>query len=129
MTSFAEPGKTEILVAIGLGTMSVGGTHMLLSLFPVANLFNEQKATVTGLFQGFYGSANIAAMILVAVYEKTSFHTAWLVYAAISVIVLIRTIFFMPISIFPSPIPDNYEMDVTIDCCKTACLKVSLDNL
>jgi len=54
---------------------------------------------------------------MVSIYKVSSLQSAWIVYAVLSGIVLIRTIFFMPITIIPSPLPNNYKMDVTLDCC------------
>ena len=61
---------------------------------------------------------------MVSIYKVSSLQTAWIVYAACSSIVVIRTVFFMPISVIPSPIPDNYNMDVTVDSCPHSCEKL-----
>ena len=58
---------------------------------------------------------------MVSIYKVSSLQTAWIAYAALSSIVVIRTIFFMPITIIPSPLPDDYNMDVTVDCCTNSC--------
>ena len=88
------------------------------SFYLVNKGFSNAKGTVGSILVGFFGSAHIASLLLVSIYQMSSLKAAWLAYAGLSSVSLFRTFFFMPIGIFPSPIPDNYDMKITFDLCK-----------
>ena len=54
------------------------------------------------------------ALIMSETYYRTSYRTLWIGYAALTSVIFIRTIFLMPKTLIPNPLPKGYRMDVTL---------------
>ena len=54
------------------------------------------------------------ALIMSETYHLTSYRTLWIGYAALTSVIFIRTIFLMPKTLIPNPLPKGYRMDVTL---------------
>jgi len=112
--AFSDPGGSGIDVIIGYVLIAIGGINLLATQFQIANLYKEAKGLVLGILLGMNDSSCAMALIMSETYRLTSYRSLWIGYAALTSVILIRTIFLMPKTLIPNPLPKGYRMDVTL---------------
>ena len=76
--------------------------------------YKDAKGLVLGILLGMNDSSCAMALIMSETYHLTSYRTLWIGYAALTSVIFIRTIFLMPTTLIPNPLPKGYRMDVTL---------------
>uniref|UniRef100_A0A4W4E6I7 Solute carrier family 43 member 3 n=1 Tax=Electrophorus electricus TaxID=8005 RepID=A0A4W4E6I7_ELEEL len=102
-----------------LSFIAVGGILFLLTNIQVGNLFGTHRSTIITLYNGAFDSSSAIFLIIKVLYEKgISLRTSFLFLCACNVIHLLRTLFLMPKSHVPYPVPKNYKYGIS--CGKSA---------
>ncbi|XP_076830413.1 solute carrier family 43 member 3a [Brachyhypopomus gauderio] len=102
-----------------LSFIAVGGILFLLTNIQVGNLFGTHRSTIITLYNGAFDSSSAIFLIIKVLYEKgISLRTSFLFLTACNVFHLLRTLFFMPKSHVPYPVPANYKYGIS--CGKSA---------
>jgi len=117
LIAIAEPGVSDNLIAIGTPIMAASGITLMTTNFQIANFFETKKGFVMNLFNGSIDSSSSAALILLTIYRALGYKTTWFMYGAIGFYLLARTLFLMPVSTVPSPLPEDYELETPLKKC------------
>merc|ERR1712227_147928 len=125
LIAIAEPGVSDNLIAIGTPIMAASGITLMTTNFQIANFFQTKKGFVMNLFNGSIDSSSSAALILLTIYRALGYKTTWFMYGAIGFYLLARTLFLMPVSTVPSPLPEDYELETPLKACSASPLYIS----
>uniref|UniRef100_A0A8B9LKK4 Solute carrier family 43 member 3a n=1 Tax=Astyanax mexicanus TaxID=7994 RepID=A0A8B9LKK4_ASTMX len=80
----------------------------------VGNLFGTHRSTIITLYNGAFDSSSAVFLIIKVLREKgISLRSSFLFLSVCDVIHLLRTLFLMPKSHIPYPVPENYKYGVT----------------
>ncbi|XP_022540626.2 solute carrier family 43 member 3a [Astyanax mexicanus] len=94
--------------------IAVGGILFLLTNIQVGNLFGTHRSTIITLYNGAFDSSSAVFLIIKVLREKgISLRSSFLFLSVCDVIHLLRTLFLMPKSHIPYPVPENYKYGVT----------------
>ncbi|XP_041957577.1 solute carrier family 43 member 3a [Alosa sapidissima] len=97
-----------------LSFIAVGGILLLITNMQVGNLFGTHRSTIITLYNGAFDSSSAIFFIIKVLFEGgISLRLSFLVISACSVIHFLRTIFLMPITHIPHPIPEGYAYGVS----------------
>ncbi|KAI5107808.1 solute carrier family 43 member 3, partial [Silurus meridionalis] len=100
----------SLLLFPALSFISVGGILLLLTNIQVGNLFGTHRSTIITLYNGAFDSSSAIFLIIKVLYEKgISLQTSFLFLSACDIIHLLRTLFLLPRSHIPHPIPESYS--------------------
>ncbi|KAI4881232.1 hypothetical protein NFI96_033479 [Prochilodus magdalenae] len=104
----------SLLFFPALSCITVGGIMFLLTNIQVGNLFGTHRSTIITLYNGAFDSSSAVFLIIKVLYENgISLRTSFLFLSACDIIHLLRTLFLMPKSHIPYPVPDNYKYGVS----------------
>ncbi|KAL6486890.1 hypothetical protein MHYP_G00035160 [Metynnis hypsauchen] len=104
----------SLLFFPALSCITVGGILFLLTNIQVGNLFDTHRSTIITLYNGAFDSSSTVFLIIKVLYEKgISLRSSFLFLSACDVIHLLRTLFLMPKSHVPYPVPENYSYGVS----------------
>ncbi|KAK3573303.1 hypothetical protein QTP86_022695 [Hemibagrus guttatus] len=98
-----------LLLFPALSFITVGGILLLLTNIQVGNLCATHRSTIITLYNGAFDSSSAVFFIIKVLYEKgISLQTSFLFLSACDIIHLLRTLFLLPKSHIPYPIPESY---------------------
>ncbi|XP_017318603.2 solute carrier family 43 member 3a isoform X2 [Ictalurus punctatus] len=104
----------SLLLFPALSFIAVGGILLLLTNMQVGNLCDTHRSTIITLYNGAFDSSSAIFLIIKVLYEKgISLQTSFLFLSACDIIHLLRTLFLLPKSHIPSPIPESYTYGVS----------------
>ncbi|XP_062377569.1 solute carrier family 43 member 3a [Sardina pilchardus] len=110
----ASSAVLSSLLFPALSLIAVGGILMLMTNMQVGNLFGTHRSTIITLYNGAFDSSSAIFFIIKVLFEGgISLRLSFLVISACSVIHFLRTIFLMPITHIPHPIPEGYTYGVS----------------
>ncbi|XP_030014018.1 solute carrier family 43 member 3-like [Sphaeramia orbicularis] len=112
MIAFSTPAL-YVLLYPALTFIAVGGSMFLITNMQVGNLFRSRRSTVITLYSGAYGSSAALFLIIKVLYTAgISLYASFLFLSACSVIHLLRTLFLMPRTLIPYPLPEHYTYGI-----------------
>uniref|UniRef100_A0A671KFC3 Solute carrier family 43 member 3-like n=1 Tax=Sinocyclocheilus anshuiensis TaxID=1608454 RepID=A0A671KFC3_9TELE len=108
----------SILLFPALSFVAVGGILFLMTNMQVGNLFGSHRSTIITVYNGAFDSSSVIFLIIKVLYERgVSLRSSFLFLLACNLIHLLRTLFLMPKSHIPYPIPDDYKYGMS--CAKS----------
>ncbi|KAM8924644.1 equilibrative nucleobase transporter 1 [Pelodytes ibericus] len=117
---------TAVLLFPALSLLSIGGILFILTNMQVGNLFGSQRSTIITFYNGAFDSSSVIFLVVKVLYQHgISLHAVFLFISICSVWHIIRTIFLMPKTHIPYPLPEGYTYG--LQCGKSRCLKASSD--
>ncbi|NXP67822.1 S43A3 protein, partial [Chloropsis cyanopogon] len=111
-TSLVTPVSPEMAVLLfpAMSMLSVGGILLILTNMQVGNLFGNYRSIIITLYNGAFDSSSAIFLIVKLLYEHgLSLRAMFLFLAACSAWHLLRTLFLMPRSRIPYPLPPDYD--------------------
>ncbi|XP_072095928.1 equilibrative nucleobase transporter 1-like [Mobula birostris] len=101
--------------------LGVGGLMLLITNIQVGNLFGKNRSTVIALYMGACDSSPVVLELVKLLYEAAfSLRSIFLFMSCLSFLHIIRTIFLMPWTHIPYPLPQGY----TYGCAATKAMRV-----
>ncbi|XP_059410427.1 solute carrier family 43 member 3a isoform X2 [Carassius carassius] len=98
--------------------LSNKGILFLMTNMQVGNLFGSRRSTIITVYNGAFDSSSVIFLIIKVLYERgVSLRSSFLFLSACNLIHLLRTLFLMPKSHIPYPIPDDYKYGMS--CAKS----------
>ncbi|XP_056407611.1 equilibrative nucleobase transporter 1, partial [Hyla sarda] len=114
---------TAVLLFPALSMLATGGIFLILTNMQVGNLFGSQRSTIITLYNGAFDSSSVMFLVVKVLYQNgISLQDLFLFFSCCSVCHVIRTMFLMPKTHIPFPVPDDYTYG--LDCGKL-CQKTS----
>ncbi|XP_051758646.1 solute carrier family 43 member 3a isoform X2 [Ctenopharyngodon idella] len=108
----------SFLLFPALSFIAVGGILFLMTNIQVGNLFGTHRSTIITVYNGAFDSSSVIFLIIKVLYEKgVSLHSSFFFLSACNLILLLRTLFLMPKSHIPYPIPEHYRYGMS--CAKS----------
>ncbi|KAG1956377.1 solute carrier family 43 member 3a isoform X2 [Pimephales promelas] len=108
----------SFLLFPALSFIAVGGILFLMTNMQVGNLFVTHRSTIITVYNGAFDSSSVIFLIIKVLYEKgVSLRSSFLFLSTCNLIHLLRTLFLMPTSHIPYPIPENYKYGMS--CAKS----------
>uniref|UniRef100_A0A8B9TFX9 Solute carrier family 43 member 3 n=3 Tax=Anas platyrhynchos TaxID=8839 RepID=A0A8B9TFX9_ANAPL len=99
-----------VLLFPAMSMLSVGGILLILTNMQVGNLFGKYRSIVITLYNGAFDSSSAIFLIIKVLYERgLPLQAMFLFMAACSAWHLLRTLFLMPRTRIPYPLPPNYN--------------------
>ncbi|XP_064921831.1 equilibrative nucleobase transporter 1 isoform X2 [Columba livia] len=109
LVAFSTPALAVLLFP-AMSMLSVGGMLLILTNTQVGNLFGKYRSIIITLYNGAFDSSSAVFLIVKVLYERgLSLRTMFLFMAACSAWHLLRTLFLMPRSRIPYPLPPAYD--------------------
>ncbi|NXH95891.1 S43A3 protein, partial [Pachycephala philippinensis] len=101
---------TAVLLFPAMSMLSVGGILLILTNMQVGNLFGNYRSILITLYNGAFDSSSSIFLIVKLLYEHgLSLRAMFLFLAACSAWHLLRTLFLMPRTHIPYPLPPDYD--------------------
>ncbi|XP_075282501.1 equilibrative nucleobase transporter 1 [Opisthocomus hoazin] len=109
LVAFSTP-ELAVLLFPAMSMLSVGGILLILTNMQVGNLFGKYRSIIITLYNGAFDSSSAVFLIVKVLYEQgLSLRTMFLAMAACSAWHLLRTLFLMPRTRIPYPLPPAYD--------------------
>ncbi|NXE67801.1 S43A3 protein, partial [Calcarius ornatus] len=109
LVAFSTP-ELAVLLFPAMSMLSVGGILLILTNMQVGNLFGNYRSIIITLYNGAFDSSSAIFLIVKLLYEQgLSLRAMFLFLAACSAWHLLRTLFLMPRSRIPYPLPPDYD--------------------
>ncbi|KAM6274943.1 equilibrative nucleobase transporter 1 isoform 1-T3 [Porphyrio hochstetteri] len=109
LVAFSTP-ELAVLLFPAMSMLSVGGILLILTNMQVGNLFGKYRSIIITLYNGAFDSSSAIFLIIKVLYERgLSLRTMFLFMAACSAWHLLRTLFLMPRTRIPYPLPPAYN--------------------
>ncbi|NXB39477.1 S43A3 protein, partial [Eulacestoma nigropectus] len=109
LVAFSTP-EMAVLLFPAMSMLSVGGILLILTNMQVGNLFGNYRSILITLYNGAFDSSSSVFLIVKLLYEHgLSLRAMFLFLAACSAWHLLRTLFLMPRTHIPYPLPPDYD--------------------
>ncbi|NWR55658.1 S43A3 protein, partial [Bucorvus abyssinicus] len=109
LVAFSTPALAVLLFP-AMSMISVGGILLILTNMQVGNLFGKYRSIIITLYNGAFDSSSAIFLIIKVLYERElSLRAMFLFMAACSAWHLLRTVFLMPRTRIPYPLPPAYN--------------------
>ncbi|KAM6309031.1 equilibrative nucleobase transporter 1 [Aegotheles albertisi] len=110
LVAFSTP-ELAVLLFPAMSMLSVGGILLILTNMQVGNLFGKYRSLIITLYNGAFDSSSAVFLIIKVLYERRglSLRAMFLFMAACSAWHLLRTLFLMPRTRIPYPLPPDYD--------------------
>ncbi|KAF4797587.1 Solute carrier family 43 member 3 [Turdus rufiventris] len=109
LIAFSTP-EMAVLLFPAMSMLSVGGMLLILTNMQVGNLFGNYRSIIITLYNGAFDSSSAIFLIVKLLYEHgLSLRAMFLFLAACSAWHLLRTLFLMPRTRIPYPLPPDYN--------------------
>ncbi|NWZ80939.1 S43A3 protein, partial [Poecile atricapillus] len=109
LVAFSTP-EMAVLLFPAMSMLSVGGILLILTNMQVGNLFGNYRSIIITLYNGAFDSSSAIFLIVKLLYEQgLSLRVMFLFLAACSAWHLLRTLFLMPRTRIPYPLPPDYD--------------------
>ncbi|NXI20041.1 S43A3 protein, partial [Irena cyanogastra] len=109
LVAFSTP-EMAVLLFPAMSMLSVGGILLILTNMQVGNLFGNYRSIIITLYNGAFDSSSAIFLIVKVLYEHgLSLRAMFLFLAACSAWHLLRTLFLMPRTRIPYPLPPDYD--------------------
>ncbi|XP_018862636.1 solute carrier family 43 member 3 isoform X4 [Parus major] len=109
LVAFSTP-EMAVLLFPAMSMLSVGGILLILTNMQVGNLFGNYRSIIITLYNGAFDSSSAIFLIVKLLYERgLSLRAMFLFLAACSAWHLLRTLFLMPRTRIPYPLPPDYD--------------------
>ncbi|KAM7110522.1 equilibrative nucleobase transporter 1 isoform 2-T3 [Ciconia maguari] len=109
LVAFSSP-ELAVLLFPAMSMLSVGGILLILTNMQVGNLFGKYRSIIITLYNGAFDSSSAIFLIIKVLYERgLSLRAMFLFMAACSAWHLLRTLFLMPRTRIPYPLPPAYS--------------------
>ncbi|XP_062915611.1 equilibrative nucleobase transporter 1-like [Mobula hypostoma] len=113
MAAFSTAASAKLLFP-ALALLGLGGAILLISNVQVGNLFESKRSIVITLYLGAYNSSPAVFLVVKVLYETGfSLRSIFLFISSLSLLHIVRTIFLMPRTHIPYPIPEGYTYGAT----------------
>ncbi|NXS06286.1 S43A3 protein, partial [Neodrepanis coruscans] len=109
LVAFSTPDRAMLLFP-AMSMLSVGGILLILTNMQVGNLFGKYRSIIITLYNGAFDSSSAIFLIVKLLHaEGLSLRAMFLFLAACSAWHLLRTLFLMPRTRIPYPLPPAYD--------------------
>ncbi|XP_032546836.1 solute carrier family 43 member 3 [Chiroxiphia lanceolata] len=109
LVAFSTP-ELAVLLFPAMSMLSVGGILLILTNMQVGNLFGKYRSIIITLYNGAFDSSSAIFLIVKLLYAQgLSLQAMFLFLAACSAWHLLRTLFLMPRTRIPYPLPPGYD--------------------
>ncbi|XP_035405860.1 equilibrative nucleobase transporter 1 [Cygnus atratus] len=109
LVAFSTP-DLAVLLFPAMSMLSVGGILLILTNMQVGNLFGKYRSIVITLYNGAFDSSSAIFLIIKVLYERgLPLQAMFFFMAACSAWHLLRTLFLMPRTRIPYPLPPAYN--------------------
>ncbi|NXG76805.1 S43A3 protein, partial [Baryphthengus martii] len=109
LVAFSTP-ELAVLLFPAMSMLSVGGILLILTNMQVGNLFGKYRSIIITLYNGAFDSSSAIFLIIKMLYERgLSLRSMFLFMAACGAWHLLRTLFLMPHTRIPYPLPPAYD--------------------
>ncbi|NWX37286.1 S43A3 protein, partial [Notiomystis cincta] len=120
LVAFSTP-EMAVLLFPAMSMLSVGGILLILTNMQVGNLFGNYRSIIITLYNGAFDSSSAVFLIVKLLYEHgLSLRAMFLFLASCSAWHLLRTLFLMPHTRIPYPLPPDYDYGyegLSAPCC------------
>ncbi|XP_062334090.1 solute carrier family 43 member 3a [Osmerus eperlanus] len=104
----------SLLLFPALSCIAVGGILLLITNMQVGNLFGSRRSTIITLYNGAFDSSSAVFLLFKVLYEVgVSLRASFLVLSVGSVVHLLRTLFLLPRTHIPYPLPECYTYGIS----------------
>nr|XP_061786471.1 equilibrative nucleobase transporter 1-like [Nerophis lumbriciformis]XP_061786472.1 equilibrative nucleobase transporter 1-like [Nerophis lumbriciformis]XP_061786473.1 equilibrative nucleobase transporter 1-like [Nerophis lumbriciformis] len=111
----------SVLLFPALSFISVGGIMLLITNMQVGNLFGTRRSTIITLYNGAFDSSSALFFVIKLLYESgISLHASFLFVSVCSIIHVLRTLFLLPRTFIPYPLPDHYTYGLSCSQLRTS---------
>lgn len=101
---------TAVILFPALSLLATGGILFILTNMQVGNLFGSQRSTIITLYNGAFDSSSVIFLVVKVLYQNgISLQELFLFLSCCSVCHILRTMFLMPKSHIPFPVPEDYR--------------------
>ncbi|XP_075569403.1 equilibrative nucleobase transporter 1-like [Pelecanus crispus] len=109
LIAFSSP-ELVVLFFLAMSMVLAGGILLMLTNMQVGNLFGKFRFIISNLYSGAFNFSFAIVLIVMLLYEHgLSLRDMFLFMAACSIWHLLRTIFLMPRTRIPYPLPPGYD--------------------
>ncbi|NWU08980.1 S43A3 protein, partial [Cephalopterus ornatus] len=109
LVAFSTP-ELAVLLFPAMSMLSVGGILLILTNMQVGNLFGKYRSIIITLYNGAFDSSSAIFLIVKLLYaQELSLQAMFLFLAACSAWHLLRSLFLMPRTRIPYPLPPAYD--------------------
>ncbi|KAM3913843.1 equilibrative nucleobase transporter 1 [Leptodactylus fuscus] len=100
---------TAVLIFPALTLLAMGGILLILTNMQVGNLFGAQRSTIITLYNGAFDSSSVIFLVVKILYQNgISLQNLFLFISVCSILHILRTMFLMPRTHIPFPVPEGY---------------------
>ncbi|XP_028305061.1 solute carrier family 43 member 3-like [Gouania willdenowi] len=108
MITLSSP-ETSVLLYPALSCLMVSGAILYISNVQVGNLFYSYRSTIITIYSGTFDSSALVFLVVKLLYERgVSIRSSFLFLVVCSVFLFLRTIFLMPKTHIPHPLPEAF---------------------
>ncbi|XP_077107291.1 equilibrative nucleobase transporter 1 isoform X1 [Ranitomeya variabilis] len=101
---------TAVLLFPALTFLAIGGILLILTNMQVGNLFGSQRSTIITLYNGAFDSSSVIFLVVKVLYQNgISLQDLFLFISGCSICHILRTMFLMPKTHIPFPVPEEYR--------------------
>ncbi|XP_075073320.1 equilibrative nucleobase transporter 1-like isoform X2 [Mixophyes fleayi] len=101
---------SAVLLYPAMSLLATGGVLFILTNMQVGNLFGSQRSTIITFYNGAFDSSSVIFLIVKVLYQNgISLRIQFLFISSCSVCHILRTIFLMPKTHIPFPLPQEYN--------------------
>ncbi|XP_063814624.1 equilibrative nucleobase transporter 1 [Pseudophryne corroboree] len=101
---------TAVLLFPALSFLATGGILFLMTNMQVGNLFGSQRSTIITFYNGAFDSSSVIFLVVKVLYQNgISLQTVFLFISSCSICHILRTIFLMPRTHIPFPVPEGFS--------------------
>ncbi|KAM4032908.1 equilibrative nucleobase transporter 1 isoform 2-T4 [Anomaloglossus baeobatrachus] len=101
---------TAVLLFPALSFLAIGGILLILTNMQVGNLFGSQRSTIITLYNGAFDSSSVIFLVIKVLYQNgISLQDLFLFISGCSICHILRTMFLMPKTHIPFPVPEGYS--------------------
>ncbi|XP_038657072.1 solute carrier family 43 member 3-like [Scyliorhinus canicula] len=111
---------SAVLLFPALILLAVGGSILFITNIQIANLFTNRRSTIITLYNGALDSSSVVFLLVKVLHEAGfSLMSMFLFIASLSTIHILRTLFLLPRTHIPYPLPERYTFGIS---CNTLAL-------
>ncbi|KAG9465373.1 hypothetical protein GDO78_018424 [Eleutherodactylus coqui] len=104
---------TAVLLFPALPVLAVGGIFLIMTNMQVGNLFGSQRSTIITFYNGAFDSSSVIFLVVKVLYQGgISLQAMFLFLSSCSICHIVRTIFLMPKTHIPFPVPEGYRYGI-----------------
>ncbi|XP_055486816.1 equilibrative nucleobase transporter 1-like isoform X2 [Leucoraja erinacea] len=111
MVAFSTNASAALLFP-AISLLGVGGLFLFITNMQVGNLFGSKRSTIITVYNGAFDSSAVVFLIIKVLNEAGfSVLSIFVFISCLSAFLILRTIFLLPRTHFPYPLPEGYRVN------------------